>query len=172
MLRLETNLMRKSEERAKRTGQWSRQQGQVGLALSSQVGQVWSGREEPILGTRAHPQSKEGLFSAVCIPPSFGLEPGAVQSNDSLRMRGEEIRYKQTASRKVKARRGKRESVTRHRARINQLLTAMFYFFFFLLTECCQLCFVFFICLLFVFCFLGLHLWHMEVPWLGIELEL
>ena len=25
---------------------------------------------------------------------------------------------------------------------------------------------------IFIFCFLGLHLWHMEVPRLGIELEL
>ena len=30
---------------------------------------------------------------------------------------------------------------------------------------------VFFVCL-FVFVFLGLHLWHMDIPWLGVRLEL
>ena len=32
-------------------------------------------------------------------------------------------------------------------------------------------CFVLF-CFVFAFCFLGLHLWHMEVPILGVKLEL
>lgn len=107
MENLVTNLVRQLEERAKKSGPWSRQQATGRLASGMRRWhcqlrlEVWSGwREEPTHGVGIFlagdlPQLQERTFLSGMHSSQFGNSSGIVKSNHSLWIWQEEIRHKQ-----------------------------------------------------------------------------